>query len=168
MNFGLDRGVEQVPRPEFKVREMPLGRKDADRGLGLLREFYEEIKNEDEQALSVYEEAIASLDAYLTNLLPASQPSLQAKVKGGLQEIHPHCEAPIRVVNLHCKLGEKLGVSIESVSLNEWGSSEVSPFFISSVKPGSAAEKEGTLRRGDQVMEVNRCPMAQVSQERAR
>ena len=145
---------------------MPLGRKDADRGLELLWEFHG--KAEDEQQRSAYVEAISSLHAYLTDLLPASQPLLRAKVKDGLVEIRPLNECPQQTVRLHCAKGEKLGLSIDSVSVREWVSSEVSPFVVSLVKPGSVADKDGTLRRGDQLLEVNGRPLLHVSLDRAR
>lgn len=145
---------------------MPLGRKDADRGLELLWEFHNQAESAEQR--SAYAEAICSLHAYLTDLLPASQPSLKAKVKEGFVEIHPRDESPVKVVQLFCNKGEKLGLSIDSVSVGEWGRSEVSPFVVSLVKPGSVADKENSLRRGDQLVEVNGRPLAHVSLERAR
>ena len=145
---------------------MPLGRKDADRGLELLWEFQE--KTEDEQQRSAYVEAISSLHAYLTDLLPASQPLLRAKAIDGFVEIRPLNECPHQTARLHCTKGEKLGISIDSVSVCEWASSEVSPFVVSLVKPGSVADRDGTLRRGDQLLEVNGRPLLHVSLDRAR
>ena len=145
---------------------MPLGRKDADRGLELLWEFHNQAEDGEQRA--AYAEAIASLHSYLTDLLPASRPSLRAKVKEGFLEIHPGDEAPVQQVRLYCGRGERLGLSIDSVSLSEWGSSEVSPVVVSLVKPGSVADKDGSLRRGDQLVEVNGRPLAHVSLDRAR
>lgn len=149
------------------TREMPLGRSDADRGLDLLWEFHREAEGEEERA--AYAEAIASLHSYLTDLLPASQPLLRARAKGGFVDVRPLYEAPIQSVILHCDPGEKLGLSIDCVSVGKLGnSSDVSPYVVSLVKPGSAADKEGSLHRGDQIVEVDGRPLAHVSLERAR
>lgn len=145
---------------------MPLGRKDADRGLDLLWEFHD--KAEDDEQRGAYAEAIASIHSYLTDLLPASQPSLRAKVKQGYLEIRPRQEAPLKTIQLYCGDGEKLGLSIDSVSVSEWEYCEVSPVVVSLVKPGSVADKEASLRRGDQLVEIDGRPLAQVSLERAR
>lgn len=145
---------------------MPLGRKDADRGLDLLWEFHD--KAEDDEQRAAYADAIASIHSYLTDLLPATQPSLRAKVKRGYLEIWPRTEAPLRTVQLHCGDGERLGLSIDSVSVSEWSSCKVSPVVVSLVKPGSVADKEGSLQRGDQLVEIDGRPLAQVSLERAR
>lgn len=142
---------------------MPLGRKDADRGLDLLWEFHNHVEDDEQRA--AYSEAIASLHSYLTDLLPASQPSLRAEVKESFLEIHPRREVSLRTVQLHCGAGEKLGLSIDSVSPREC---EVSPVVVSLVRPGSVAAKEGSLRRGDQLVEVDGRPLAHVSLERAR
>lgn len=145
---------------------MPLGRKDADRGLDLLWEFHREAEDEGQRA--AYAEAIASLHSYLTDLLPASQPALRAKVKGGFVSVHPRNESPLRCVHLNCGEGEKLGLHIDSVSVSDCDSGEVSPIVISLVKPGSAADKEGSLRRGDQLVEVDGRPLVHLSLERTR
>ena len=147
---------------------MPLGRKDADRGLGLLWEFHREAEDDTQRA--AYAEAIASLHSYLTDLLPASRPSLRAKVKDGYYvdvDVRARDESPVRTVQLCCGDGEKLGLSIDGVNVGP-GRGEVSPVVVSLVRPGSAADKEGSLRRGDQLVEVDGRPLAQVSLERAR
>ena len=143
---------------------MPLGREDADRGLDLLWEFHNEA--EDDAQRVAYAEAIASLHSYLTDLLPASRPSLRAKVKDGFVDVHLQDKNPVQTVQLFLSEGEKLGISIDSIS--EWGNSGVSPVVVSLVKPGSAADKEGSLRRGDQLVEIDGRPLSHVSLERAR
>ena len=146
---------------------MPLGRGDADRGLDLFWEFHREAESEEERA--AYSEAIASLHSYLTDLLPASQPSLRARSKEGFVDVTPRHETPVTSVELYCGRGEKLGVSIDCVSVGKLGNcSDVSPFVVSLVKPGSAADREGSLRRGDQLVEIDGRPLAHVSLERAR
>lgn len=145
---------------------MPLGRKDADRGLDLLWEFHDKAENDEQRA--AYADAISSIHSYLTDLLPATQPSLRAKVKKGYLEIRPRLEAPLRTVQLHWGEGERMGLSIDSVSVSEWNSCKVSPVVVSLVTPGSAADKEGSLQRGDQLVEIDGRPLAQVSLERAR
>ena len=147
--------------------EMPLGRSDADRGLDLLWEFHREAEGEEERA--AYAEAISSLHSYLTDLLPASQPLLRARAKEGFVDVRPPHETPVQSVVLHCDAGERLGLSIDCVSVSKWGnSSDVSPYVVSLLKPGSAADREGSLRRGDQLVEVDGRPLAHVSLERAR
>ena len=146
---------------------MPLGRSDADRGLDLLWEFHREAEGEEERA--AYAEAISSLHSYLTDLLPASQPLLRARAKEGFIDVRPPHETPVQSVVLHCDAGERLGLSIDCVSVSKWGnSSDVSPYVVSLLKPGSAADREGSLRRGDQLVEVDGRPLAHVSLERAR
>ena len=143
---------------------MPIGRKDAERGLELLWEFRN--KTDDPIQRSAYEQAIASLHAFLTDVLPASQPCVRAKVKDGFVELHPTQEAPVQVVELKCIEGEKIGLCLDRV--NGWGVDEVSSIVIGLVKRGSVAARDSTLKRGDQVLEVNGHSLAQVSLDRAR
>ena len=143
---------------------MPIGRKDAERGLELLWEFRN--KTNDPIQRSAYEQAIASLHAFLTDVLPASQPCVRAKVKDGFVELHPTQEAPVQVVELKCIEGEKIGLCLDRV--NGWGVDEVSSIVIGLVKRGSVAARDSTLKRGDQVLEVNGHSLAQVSLDRAR
>ena len=168
---GLKTSVEvctwRIHFPKKRACKMPLGRSDADRGLDLLWEFHREAEGDEERA--AYAEAIASLHSYLTDLLPASQPLLRARAKEGFVDVRPLHETPVQSVVLTCNEGEKLGLSIDCVSLSKWGnSSDVSPYVVSLVKPGSAADREGSLRRGDQLVEVDGRPLAHVSLERAR
>ena len=143
---------------------MPIGRKDAERGLELLWEF--RSKTDDPIQRSAYEQAIASLHAFLTDVLPASQPCIRTKVKDGFLELHPTQEAPVQVFELKCVGNEKIGLCLDRV--NGWGADEVSSIVISLVKPGSVAARDSTLKRGDQVIELNGHSLAQVSLERAR
>lgn len=143
---------------------MPIGRKDAERGLELLWEF--RSKTDDPIQRSAYEQAIASLHAFLSDVLPASQPCIRAKVKDGFLELHPAEEAPVQVFELKCVDNEKIGLCLDRV--NGWGADEVSSIVISLVKPGSVAARDSTLKRGDQVIELNGHSLAQVSLERAR
>lgn len=143
---------------------MPIGRKDAERGLELLWEF--RSKTDDPIQRSAYEQAIASLHAFLTDVLPASQPCIRTKVKDGFLELHPTQEAPVQVFELKCVGNEKIGLCLDRV--NGWGANEVSSIVISLVKPGSVAARDSTLKRGDQVIELNGHSLAQVSLERAR
>ena len=145
---------------------MPLGRRDADRGLDLLWEFHNQA--EDQQQRAAYSEAIASLHSYLTDVLPASQPSLRAKVNDGFADVYPPRDgaAAVKTVQLQCGAGEKLGLSVDVVSGSLQGG--VSPVVVSAVEPGSPADKGGSLQRGDQLLEVDGRPLAHVSLERAR
>lgn len=143
---------------------MPIGRKDAERGLELLWEF--RSKTDDPIQRSAYEQAIASLHAFLTDVLPASQPCIRTKVKDGFLELHPTQEAPVQVFEFKCVGNEKIGLCLDRV--NGWGADEVSSIVISLVKPGSVAARDSTLKRGDQVIELNGHSLAQVSLERAR
>ena len=143
---------------------MPIGRKDAERGLELLWEF--RSRTDDPIQRSAYEQAIASLQAFLTDVLPASQPCIRTKVKDRFLELHPTQEAPVQVFELKCVGNEKIGLCLDRV--NGWGANEVSSIVISLVKPGSVAARDSTLKRGDQVIELNGHSLAQVSLERAR
>lgn len=150
---------------------MPLGKKQAERSLELLWEFMNAA--EDPEQRSAYEQAIQSLHVYLTDVLPASQPCVRAKVKDGFVEIPRKEDEPVKIVELVCGEEEALGVSLDSVnavsSAGDWGTSPVlSPIVVSLVKPSSVAARDGRLRRGDQVLEINGHSLAQVSLERAR
>ena len=148
---------------------MPLGRRDADRGLDLLWEFHNQAEDEEQRA--AYAEAIASLHSYLTDVLPATQSSLRAKLKAGFVDVHPSRRgiAAVKTVQLRCGAGEKLGLSVDVVSLSTQGvGSDASPVVVSAVEPGSAAEKCGSPQRGDQLVEVDGRPLTHVSLERAR
>ena len=146
---------------------MPLGRSEAERSLELLWEF--RSKAEDPQQRSAYEQAISSLHAFLTDVLPASQPCIRAKVKNGVVEIPHKYDTPVEVVKLLCDPSNKLGLSLDSVNALVSGCDlSSSPIVISLVKHGSVASRDGTLRRGDQVLEINGHSLAHVSLERAR
>ena len=161
------RHQRSVKRKGRAKAAMPLGRSDADRGLDLLWEFQTEAQSEAEKA--AFAEAISSLHSYLTDLLPASQPSLRARARDGFVDLPTRQETPVRRVTIRCSEGQKLGVSIDCVSVSKWGNSgDVSPFVVSLVRPGSASDREGSLSRGDQLVEVDGRPLAQVSLERAR
>ena len=164
----LNSELREGERERERERVMPLGRSDADRGLDLLWEFHREAQDEAERA--AYAEAISSLHSYLTDLLPASQPTLRARAgRDGFVDVHPRQEAPARSVEIRCREGERLGLFIDYVSVSKLGGGGgVSPVVVSLVRPGSAAEREGSLSRGDQLLEVDGRPLAHVSLERAR
>lgn len=134
-------------------------------------------KTEDPELRSAYAKAISSLHSYLTDVLPACQPSLLARGKNGPVEIHPKDDVPIRVVELHGDKEEKFGLALDNVSARSTsssgpttsdGSNGISPIVISQVKSGSIAAKSGSLNRGDQLLEINGHSLAHVSLERAR
>ena len=156
---------------------MPLRRGEAERSLSLLWEFAQ--KTEDPELRSAYGKAISSLHSYLTDVLPACQPSLLAQGKNGPVEIHPKEDVPVRIVELLGDKEEKLGLGLESISAvntsgsgssssTSDGSDGISPIVISQVKSGSIAAKNGSLNRGDQLLEINGHSLAHVSLERAR
>lgn len=58
---------------------MPLYRRDAERGLKLLWELLP--ANKDSESRDAYGRAISGLHVYLSDMLPASQPCLRAKVE---------------------------------------------------------------------------------------
>ena len=145
---------------------MPLHKREAERGLRLLWDFMVQARNPQEQL--AYEQAISSLHAYLSDILPASQPCLQARMSdGGTVEIRQDQDAAVLIVDLYLSEDEKLGIVLDSVHVHSWGGG-VSPIVISSVKPASAAHKDNQLRRGDQVLEINGHSLAQASLQRAR
>lgn len=141
---------------------MPLGRKEAEKILKLLWEFRNRSDKPDKR--TSYERAITSLHSYLAEVLPASKPSLWAKTKNGPVEIHQEEDVPIRLVQLFCGKDEKLGLALDVVDIM----CDLSPIVIFHVKPGSVSAKEGSLRRGDQLLEINGHSLAYVSLERAR
>jgi len=57
---------------------MPMHRRDAERSLNLLWEFMSIVENS--ESTKVYSQAISSLHLFLTDVLPASQPCLRARV----------------------------------------------------------------------------------------
>lgn len=145
---------------------MPLHKREAERGLQLLWDFMSHAKNPQEQL--AYEQAISGLHAYLTDILPASQPCLQATMNdGGTVEIRQDQDVAVQIVDLYCFDYEKLGLVLDSVNVKNW-SSGVSPIIISLVSPGGAAFKDNQLKRGDQVLEINGHSLAQASLQRAR
>ncbi len=158
-------------RGEPPSQAMPIGRKEAERSLELLWEFMGAA--EDPQQRSAYEQAIQSFHVYLTDVLPASQPCVRAKVKDGFVELPRKEDEPVKLVEINCDEGATLGVSLDSVNVvspsSDWGGSQaLSPIVVSWVKPSSAAAREGTLHRGDQVLQINGQSLAQVSLDRAR
>lgn len=142
---------------------MPIGRAQAERCLKLLWEF--RSRAEDAEQRSSYENAISILHAYLTDILPAVWPHLVAKTKRGLVEIVQKDDAPTRHVELRCDAGQTLGVRLDC--LREYVGDGVSPILVSYVRPGSAAAKEGMLRRGDQVLAINEHSLVNASLSRA-
>lgn len=149
---------------------MPLYKEDAERTLKLLWEFLGSADDHDQQ--QSYKDVISGLQVYLTDVLPASRPCLRVRgADGQVTEIQQESNARTQTVDLHCSQGEKLGLVLDRVKLNGnvWsGVDQISPIMVSLVTPGSAAAKDGRLRRGDQLLEIDGQPLAQCSLERAR
>ena len=71
-------------------------------------------------------------------------------------------------IDLSICAGEKLGLLLDGVHVNDGSGMTVSNIFINFLRPNGAAAKDGRLVQGDQVLHVNGHPLAQVSLERAR
>ena len=144
---------------------MPLSKRDAEKCLNLLWDYLPLSEAEDERR--AYGSAISSLHAYLTDVLPASQPCVRARYPDGVVEIllgdHAECE---RKVDLYLSEGEKLGLVLDRVDVFGEGDA-ASPIVISLLKPSGAAAKDGRLSRGDQILQVNGYSLAKVSLQRA-
>ena len=154
---------------------MPLDRQDAERALQLLwKLFLERAENDDLDQENAYKEVISGLQVYLTDVLPASLPCLQAKGADGLIiEIQQEPNARPQMIDLHCSQGEQLGIVLDRVNVNgRWWSGasggQISPIMVCLITPGSAAAKDGRLARGDQLLEIDGHPLSQCSLERAR
>lgn len=151
---------------------MPLSKRDADRCLHLLWDCRSHSQAPKQR--QAYGQAIASLHAYLTDVLPATLPCVRAKsLHGGpgVVEIFPDQDARVQDIDLCVEEGEKLGIVLDSVDVNEWCgavSSNASPIAIALLRPNSVAAKDGRLARGDQVLYINSHSLSQVSLQRAR
>ena len=147
-------------------------KEDAERALRLLWEFLGSTDTDDLHQQHTYKEAISGLQAYLTDVLPASLPCLRARGPNGLiVEIQPEPNARPQSVTIHCNQGERLGIVLDKVRLNGrlWSAGDqISPIMVSLITPGSAAAKDGRLARGDQLLEIDGHPLSQCSLERAR
>ncbi len=69
--------------PKLKTK-MPLNRQDAERALNLLWELLSEASSSESESTPVFNQAISSLHLFLSDILPASQPCIRAKVKVSL------------------------------------------------------------------------------------
>ena len=142
--------------------KMPLFKRDAERCLALLWK-YRSLAEVSEHRLA-YEKAIASLHAYLTDVLPAALP---ARVTNGIFRDE---DVDIRNIELSVGTNEKLGVVLDSIDVNGWseGGNTISSIVISLLRPNSAASRDGRLVRGDQILSINDHSLSQVSLQRAR
>lgn len=150
---------------EWALPEMPLNKKDAEKCLDLLWDYLP-LSQAAEQR-QAYSNAISSLHAYLTDVLPATQPCVRTRYPDGVVEIFLDQETSAQKVELVLSTGEKLGLVLDSVNVNG-ESNAASPIVISLLRPNSAAAKDGRLARGDQVLYVNEHSLAKVSLQRAR
>lgn len=145
---------------------MSLTKRNADRCLHLLWEYRSQTESPERR--QAYEQAIASLHAYLTDVLPATLPCVRATAEHGVIELFQDQEARAQDVNLLLDEGEKLGIVLDRIDVNEWSAGGVSPIAIALLKPASAAAKDNRLARGDQVLSINGHLLSQVSLQRAR
>ena len=153
---------------------MPLKKEDAERVLELLWEFgaaatagdekdeVEEVKKDGEAFL----QAISMLQAYLTDILPTTQPSLRVAVGNSAVNIPLTSQAKPRLVKITCRGQQKLGVEIQRVE-ESTVAGNFHPFFISRIEDGSVAIST-RLRVGDIVLEINDRPLTDVTLDRAR
>lgn len=144
---------------------MPISRSNADRCLRLLWEYGCQVQAP-EQVLA-YRQAISSVHAYLTDVLPAALPCVRAQAQHGVVEIFPDQNARVQDIDLSMDEGEKLGIVLDCIDVD--GSvSTASPIVVALLRPHSVAAKDGRLARGDQVISINGHTLSQVSLQRAR
>lgn len=147
---------------------MSLSKRNADRCLQLLWECRSHTELAEQR--QAYGQAISSLHAYLTDVLPATLPCVRANAQHGVIELFQDQDATVQDVDLILDEGDKLGIVLDKINVNEWsgGVSTASPIAISLVKPSSVAGKDNRLARGDQVLTINGHSLSQVSLQRAR
>lgn len=147
---------------------MPLLKRDAERCLNLLWEC--RALAEAEGNHQVYEKAISSLHAYLTDILPASSPCVRVKAEDGVVEIFPDQNAQIQTIKIYLDKDEKLGMVLDCIDVNGWSenASAASPIVISMLRPNFAAAKDSRLARGDQIVSINGHSLSKVSLQRAK
>ena len=95
-------------------------------------------------------QAISMLQAYLTDILPTTQPSLRVAVGNSAVNIPLTSQAKPRLVKITCRGQQKLGVEIQRVE-ESTVAGNFHPFFISRIEDGSVASTR--LRVGDIVLE---------------
>ena len=149
---------------------------------------------ENPEERKAYETAISTIHAFVSEIVPASQPAVKSPTRNNhVLEIRRDASIPVQVVELRCgspggpdpgpggpasaelagagsgsdhQPREKLGIWLDCIG--ESPGKEVSPIVIVQVTPGGVAAKDGRLRRGDQVLEINGRSLSNVSLERAR
>lgn len=152
----------------MKTWKMSLTKRNVDRCLHLLWDCRSHTEASEQR--QAYEQAISSLHAYLTDVLPATLPCVRANADPGVLELFQDEDARAQDVNLLLEEGDKLGVVLDRINVNEWsgGVSTASPIAIALIKPNSVAAKDNRLARGDQVLCINGHLLTQVSLQRAR
>jgi hypothetical protein len=155
----LEKGVGLYAR-----RTMSLTKLNADRCLHLLWEC--RSRTEAAGQRQAYEQAISSLHAYLTDVLPATLPCVRANAEHGIIELFQD-EARAQEVHFLLEEGDKLGIVLDKINVNT-GVNTASPIAIALIKPSSVAAKDNRLARGDQVLCINSHFLSQVSLQRAR
>lgn len=160
---------------EILPQAMPLKKEDAERVLGLLWELWEfnkasttidEGQDEPEDVKKDKEaffQAISMLQSYLTNILPAAQPSLRIN-----EAVHISLTSQSRpqTVKLTCGGQQKLGIELQQVDESTPGVGNFYRFYVSHIEKESIAK--ASLKVGDIVLEINGRPLVDVTLERAR
>jgi len=144
---------------------MPLSKKDAEKCLHLLWDYLPLSEAEEERR--AYSSAISSLHAFLTDVLPASQPCVRARYPDGVIEILLGDQTEReQKVDLYLNEGDKLGLVLDCVDVFGEGDA-ASPIVVSLLRPSGVAAKDRRLSRGDQILQVNGYSLAKVSLQRA-
>lgn len=149
---------------------MPLKKRDAERLLGLLWDF-RSTADEDEECSSdnaVFGKAISMLHAYLTDVLPATQRKVKITLAQETIEVTIAPQLDVQLVEMACKANRELGIHLQSLDGLAGAQDSFCHVFISRLDRGSVAEREGVLKRGDIVVEVNKRSLMHVSLDRAR
>ena len=149
---------------------MPLKKTDAERMLRLLWEF-RSIADENEEwsgDCAAFRKAISMLHAYLTDVLPATQRQVKIHLAQRTIEVTIAPQLDLQWVEMDCKANRELGIQLQSLDGLVRAQDNFCPVYISGMERASVAEREGVLKRGDIVVEVNQRSLMHVSLDQAR
>ena len=150
---------------------MPLKKGDAERMLRLLWEF-RGIADENEERSgdnAAFRQAISMLHAYLTDVLPATQRRVKILLDHKALEVTIAPQLDLQWVEMDCKAkNRELGIHLQSLDGLVRAQDNFCPVYISRMDRASVADREGVLKRGDIVVEVNQRSLMHGSLDRAR
>ena len=149
---------------------MALKKGDAERMLRLLWEFRSIADEKEERSgdNAAFRKAISMLHAYLTDVLPATQRKVKIHLEEKAVEVTIAPQLDLQWVEMDCKANRDLGIHLQSLDGLVRSRDNFCPVYISRMDRASVAEREGVLKRGDIVVEVNQRSLMHVSLDRAR